>query len=345
MKKIFLLTLTLGFILFLTGCGDSGSDQVVNVYNWGEYIDADLLDSFEEETGIKVNYSTFETNEQLYTLLAAGGSSYDVIIPSDYMAAKLIEEDMLEEINFDNVPNIELIDERFLGLEYDPDDAYTVPYMWGTVGLIYNTTVVTQEVTSWGILFDETYAGQILMFDNPRDAFGIALKYLGYSLNTTNEDEINEAYELLEEQSSILQGYVMDQIFDKMESGEAAIAPYYAGDYLSMLENNPDLAFVIPEEGSNWFVDVMCIPKGSENKENAEAFINYMCSTPAALANTEEIGYTSPNKEVAEQLDLDDFAYNIMFPSDEVLANCEVYLHLPENILTLYDELWVQLKA
>lgn len=351
MKKRLLTSILLIAVLFaLTGCGASGdgtneSAGVVNVYNWGEYIDEALIDRFEEETGITVNYKTFETNEQLYAVLKAGGSSYDIIIPSDYMAARLIEEDMLEELSFDNIPNFELISEQYLGLNFDPSNTYSVPYTAGTVGIIYDTTVVTEEVTSWSILFDEKYSGQILMFDNSRDAMGIALKYLGYSLNTTDEGELNDAYELLKEQRSILQAYVMDQIFDKLESGEAAIGPYYAGDYLTMQEGNPNLAFVIPDEGANWFVDSMCIPKGAENKENAEAFINFMCSTEASLANAEMLGYTSPNAEVEELLDLEELEHNIIYPSADVLARCEVFLNLPTETLDRYDELWVSLKS
>lgn len=352
MKKRFLSVsaMLLCAVLTLTGCGSSdgsGGDsaEVVNVYNWGEYIDESLLDSFEEETGIAVNYKTFETNEQMYAVLKAGGSSYDVVVPSDYMVGRLIEEDMLEELNFSNIPNMDLINELYLGLEFDADNTYSVPYTAGTVGLIYDTTTVTEEVTSWSLLFDEAYSGQILMFDNSRDAMGIALKYLGYSLNTTDEAELQEAFELLREQSPILQAYVMDQIFDKLESGEAAIAPYYAGDYLSMRENNENLAFVIPDEGSNRFVDAMCIPKGAENKANAEAFINYMCSTEASLANAEEIGYTSPNKEVEELIDLDDYERSIMYPSAEALERCEVFTNLPTETLDLYDSLWVKLKS
>lgn len=348
MKKI--ITAALAATLCLTalaGCGGSKDNAAgeVNVYNWGEYIDMDIIADFEAETGIKVNYTTFETNEQLYAVLKDGGSTYDVIIPSDYMASRLIEEDMLETINYDNLSNYDLIDDQYKNLDYDPQGAYTVPYMSGTVGIIYDTTVVTEEVTSWSVLFDAQYSGQILMFDNSRDAMGIALMYLGYDLNTTEEAELQAAYELLAEQRPILQAYVMDQIFDKLESGEAAIGPYYAGDYLTMRENNENLAFVVPDEGSNWFVDCMCIPKGSANKENAEAFIDYMCGTDASLANAEAIGYTSPNKEVADLLELDDAAREIMYPSDAVLANCEIYKNLPTATLDLYNDLWTKLKA
>ncbi len=347
MKKLLSALLVLCLIsslLAMSGCSEKNK-EVVNVYNWGEYIDEDLLKDFQKETGIKVNYKTFETNEQVYSVLKQGGSSYDVIIPSDYMISRMISEGMLEKINFDNVPNISLIDDIYLKQDYDPTGEYSVPYMWGTVGLIWNTNYIDEEITSWSALFDERYAGQILMFDNSRDALGLALLYLGYSINTTSEAELNEAYELLVKQKEIKQAYVMDQIFDKMEEGEAYIGPYYAGDYLTMLETNPDLRFVVPEEGSNQFVDAMCIPKGAPHKDNAEKFINWMCSTEVSLANSEFIGYTSPNVEVREQIDLDEDAFAIMYPSQEILDRCEYYVNLPQDTLDLYDSLWVKLKA
>jgi spermidine/putrescine transport system substrate-binding protein len=318
----------------------------VNVYNWGEYIDESIFEDFERETGIKVNYSVFQNNEEMYTILKSGIAVYDVIIPSDYMVSRLISEDMLEKLDFSNIPNYSLIDDNYKNLEYDPDGMYSVAYMTGTVGLIYNTSLIDDEITSWYSLFDASYAGQILMFDNPRDAFGIALKYLGYSPNTTSESEIREAFDLLLLQKPILQAYVMDQIYDKLEGGEAAIGPYYAGDYLLMLENNPDLEFVRPIEGSNFFVDAMCIPKGAKNKTNAELFINFMCDTEIALANMEEICYASANSEAVELYgeDMDPYEFEIMFASDETLLNCEVFTNLPQDILELYNTLWVELK-
>ena len=354
-KTIAVLLAVVMLTALLAGCGgnNGGSTNApsgeskgkVNVYNWGEYIDADLLKEFQDETGIEVVYREYQTNEQMYSVLSTGGASYDVIIPSDYMASRLISEDMLEKIDFANVPNMELIDESFKGMEYDPTGEYTVPYMWGTVGIIYDPAVTGGEVDSWEALFNPDYTGQVLMFDNSRDAFGIALKYLGYSLNTTNAAELDAAQELLVQQKPMLQAYVMDEIFDKLESGEAAIGPYYAGDYLSMLENNPDLEFVVPKEGSNRFVDLMCIPKGAENKANAEAFINFMCKTDVSLRNSEMIGYTSPNVEVEDQIELDDFAREIMYPSEELLSRCEFFVNLPEDTLNSYNDRWVSLKS
>lgn len=346
MKKIISVIISVVMLVCLfSGCGGSKtSEDVVNVYNWGEYIDPNLITQFEDETGIKVNYKTFESNEQMYSVLRQGGVSYDVIIPSDYMISRLISEDMLAAVDFDNVPNYSLIEDSLKNMSYDPDNMYSVPYMWGTVGIIYDPTVVG-EVTSWGALFDEKNEGNILMFDNSRDAMGIALKYLGYSLNTTDENELNEAYELLKTQKPILQGYVMDQIFDKLESGEAAIGPYYAGDYLTMYENNPNLKFCIPEEGSNVFVDAMCILKDAENKENAEAFINFMTATQTSAANSEYIGYTSPNKEVRDVLDLDEMTASVMYPDDETLSKCEAFINLPQETLDYYDSMWIKLKS
>ena len=342
------LVLTLTLALVLSGCG-SKTEYIgeVNISNWGEYIDEDIFAEFEAATGIKVNYTTYSNNEVLYSTLKTGGANYDLIIPSDYMISRLINEDMLEELDFSNIPNFSLIDDNYKNLEYDPDNAYSVPYTWGTVGIIYNTTMVEGEITSWSALFDEAYSGQILMFDNSRDALGIALKYLGYSFNTTDEAELQAAYELLEQQKPLVQAYVMDQIYDKLESGEAAIGPYYAGDFLTMYENNEDLAFVIPEEGSNLFVDAMCIPKGAEHKEYAELFINFMCETDICLANMDMTGYASPNYEAAETViaEADDLTKAVMFPGDDILAKCEVYINLPQNVLDLYDELWISLKS
>ena len=349
MKKIVTIVVIMAMLLALcAGCGNSGKDDgkgVVNVYNWGEYIGEDIVAQFEKETGIKVNYKTYDTNEALYSVLKQGGVSYDVIIPSDYMISRMISEDMLEKIDFGNIPNMSLIEDQWSGMEYDPSGEYSVPYLSGTVGIIYNTTMIDEEITSWSALFDEKYSGQILMFDNSRDAIGIALKYLGYSLNTTNKAELDEAFELLLNQKPLLQGYVMDQIFDKLESGEAAIGPYYAGDYLTMVENNPDLAFVVPEEGSNRFVDAMCIPKGAENKANAEAFINFMCKTEIALENADYVGYTSPNKEVEALLELDEESAMISYPDEKTLSRCEFFVNLPQDILDAYDDYWVRLKT
>ncbi len=290
MKKTLavLLTTVTAAGLLLAGCGapsgasstpaPGASGGVVNVYNWGVYIDESVLDDFTQETGIKVNYDTYDSNESMYGVLKNDGASYDVIIPSDYMISRMIEEDMLEPLDFNNIPNFSDIDPSLKNPGYDPDNLYSVPYMWGVLGVIYNTTMVEGTPDSWGLLFDPAYAKQILMFNNSRDGMGIALKYLGYSYNTADPAEIQAATDLLIQQKPLVQSYVMDEVFEKMQSGSAAVCSYYYGDYRTMADVNPDLAFYVPKEGSNLYVDAMCIPKNAENKANAEAFINFMWS-------------------------------------------------------------------
>ncbi len=331
------------------------SDRVVNVCSWGEYIDESLITRFEEETGIRVNYQTAESNEALYSLIKMGGADFDVIVPSDYMIARLIEEDMLAELDYDNIPNFDLIDDTYKHLSYDPENKYTVPYTWGALGIIYNTAMVSEPITSWSAMFDPQYAGQVLMINNSRDAIGAALLSLGYSLNTTDESQLEEAFNLIKQakDNGVYQAFVMDEVFGKMEGGNAAIAMYYAGDYLTMLENNEDLAFVIPEEGSNWFVDAMCVLKSSQHKDEAEEWINFIASTDANLANMDYIWYASPNAEALEEYpayyqevndeELDPELYEIMAPSEETLARCELYENLPKATLRLYDSLWTRL--
>jgi spermidine/putrescine-binding protein len=271
------------------------------------------------------------------------------------MIAQLIEEDMLAELDYSNIPNFDLIDDRFKNLSYDPENKYTVPYTWGTLGIIYNTSMVDEEITSWSAMFDEKYAGNVLMINNSRDALGYSLMSLGYSVNTTDESEIREAFQKLADANAkgVYQGKVMDEVFQKMEGGNAAIATYYAGDYLTMLENNEDLAYVVPEEGSNWFVDAMCVLKDAQNKTEAEEWINFIASTDANLANMDYIWYASPNKEAlekypdyyyetyGEELDMD--LYEIMAAPQEVLDRCEMYLCLPSDTRTLYNDLWIEL--
>ncbi|MCI9121723.1 MAG: extracellular solute-binding protein [Oscillibacter sp.] len=343
----------LAAVVLLTGA--TNAQPVVNVCSWGEYIDEDLITQFEEETGIIVNYQTAESNEALYSLLKSGAGDYDVIVPSDYMISQLIEEDMLAELDFGNIPNYSLISQRFKGLSYDPEERYSVPYAWGTVGIIYNTSMVEEPITSWSAMFDSRYAGEVLMFRNSRDAMGIALSYLGYSLNTTDGTELREAFQLLQDAKNrgVYQSFVMDEIFQKLEGGNAAIGAYYAGDYLTMRENNEDLAFVVPEEGSNWFMDAMCVLKGAPHKEEAEAWINFIASTEANLKNMDYLWYGSPNQEALEQypayyeelygeaLDPEDYA--IIAAPPEVLEKCEVYLVLPMEIRKLYNDLWTEL--
>ena len=353
-KSLALLTASaLSLSLVLAGCGGTNSGDanepgaadkgVVNVYNWGVYIDESVLEDFTAETGIEVVYDTFESNESMYGMLKNDGASYDVVIPSDYMISRMIEEDMLEPLNFDNIPNFEDIDPALKNPDYDPENLYSVPYMWGLLGIIYNTTMVDETPTSWATMFDEKYDGQILMFNNSRDAIGVALKYLGYSYNTTDEAQIKEAVDLLIQQKPLVQSYVMDEIFEKMQGGSAAIGAYYYGDFLTMQEINPDLAFCLPEEGTNLYVDAMCIPKNAENKENAEIFINYMCSTAAGLKNCEEIWYSSPLLSVRKELDPEVSGDPYAYPDQSILDQCESFKNLPAETLALYDSEWTRL--
>lgn len=323
----------------------------LNVYNWGLYISdgsddsLDVVEAFERLTGIKVNYTTFDTNESLYSKLKNGGSEYDVIVPSDYMIGKMIREGMLEELDYSNIPNFTKIGAEYTSQSFDPENRYSVPYTWGVVGIVYNTTMVDGEVDSWEALWDPAYSGKILMFNNSRDAYAIASKKLGLSLNPASEDEVTQATEELKSQKNLVQAYVMDEIFDKMEGGEAALAPYYAGDALTMIDENPDLAFAIPKEGTNYFIDAMCIPKGCKNKEAAEMFINFMCETDIALANTEFIGYSSPQVEAIELLPEELKNSPIMYPSEEKLTNTEVFEVLPEDIAAAMDRQWSDVRS
>ena len=346
MKRLISLTLCLLMVLscaVLPGCGQQ-EGNVVNIYNWGEYIDESIFEEFEAETGITVNYNTFSSNEMLYSSIKGGGSSYDVIIPSDYMVARMISEDLLLELDYSKIPNMANMDERYLHLEFDPQQKYTVPYMWGTTGIIYNTTMVDEAPTSWMDLFTTDMRSQVLIFDNPRDCIGIALKALGYSFNTTNMDEIQEAAELLMEQkeNGIVQAYVMDQIFDKMINNEAAIGTYYAGDYVIMAEENPDLAFCIPEEGANMFVDSMCVPTCCENYDNAMAFINFMCRDDIVLRNCDAVGYSTPSATAHDKMDPELAEDPITYPSEDVLAKCESFGGLPADVLSFYDHEWIR---
>ncbi len=357
MKKTvaMLLALMMSAALCLAGCGGGGGERVVNVCGWGENIDPDLIEQFEEETGITVNYQTAESNETMYALIKQGGADYDVIVPSDYMIGQMIEEGMLAELDYDNIPNFSLIDDQYKNLSYDPENKYTVPYTWGTLGIIYNSSLVEEEIDSWGVLFSGKYGGQIGMIGNPRDAIGAALLYLGYSVNTTDEAEIREACQLLSSAKSqnMYQGFFMDQLYDKMEAGETTICTYYAGDFLTMYSNNPDLRYVVPKEGSNWFVDAMCVLKDAEHKEEAEAWINFICKTESCLANMDYIWYASPNREALERYPsyyeeqngepMDPALYEVMAAPPEVLARCEAYENLPPETLALYTDLWIEL--
>ena len=343
MKKFTALLLVLVLAVgLLSGCG-SKDEHVVYVYNWGEYMDESLNDEFTAKTGIKVVYDYFDTNEALYALLKGGSAEYDVIFPSDYMIERMINEDMLAKIDYSKLPNYANIDDKFKNLPYDPEGQYSVPYLWGILGIIYNTTMVDEPVDSWDILWDEKYSGNILMIGNQRDAIAVALKRLGFSMNTTSETELLGAENELMKQKELLQAYVMDQSYNKMEGNSAALCLYYSGDALAMMENNPDLSFAVPDEGSNYYMDSMCIPKNAKNVDEAHEYINFMLEAESGLRNCEEVYGSTPNKETFKLLDPDSQASEFMYPSDEVLAKSEMYSALPEETYKLYDEIWKNL--
>lgn len=350
MKKIISLFMTVllavSSIAVLSGCGGSNNGNVVRVYNWGDYIDEDVISMFEEETGIKVIYDTFETNEEMYPKVAAGGVDYDVICPSDYMIEKMIENNLLQEINYDNVPNVSYIQQATLDMaaNYDPDNKYSVPYTYGTLGIIYNTKLITDEITSWNDLWNEDYSGEILMYNSPRDLFTAPLMMLGYSINTTDEGELREATDLLLQQKPMVQRYVMDQIKDSLISESAAIAMAYSGEVLVLQEQNENLEYVIPEEGTNYFIDAWVIPTCAENKENAEAWINFLNRPDIAYKNFEYITYATPNTGAQELMDESLKDNPALFPSDEIVANSEVFHTLGNEGDQLYSDLWMEIK-
>ena len=328
-----------------------GQNKTLNVYNWGEYISDGSDDSldvnklFEELTGVKVVYSTFDTNETLYAKLKTGGSSYDIIIPSDYMVSRMMEEQLIQPLDFNNIPNFKYISDLYKNPSYDRSNAYSVPYTWGTVGMIYNSTMVDENdaMDSWTVMWSESYRDNVLMFGNSKDAFGIAFKVLGYPINAETPQQIEEATKLLKQQKPILQAYVMDEIFDKMTGGEAAIAPYYAGDALTMIDDNPDLRFVLPKEGSNIFTDAICIPAVAKEKELAEMYINFLLEPEVGLANTDYIGYSTPNAAVYALLDEETKNNPIAYPDAETLARCEYFHHSDPELALLMDEKWTEI--
>ncbi len=352
-EEVYEQTLTVEDMDYYTRFKDAGLS--INVYNWGEYIstgaDEGTLNvnaEFTKLTGIEVNYTTYPSNEDLYSKLKNGGASYDVVIPSDYMISKMIKEEMIQPIDLENIPNFKYIMDNFRNPAYDPENLYSVPYTWGTVGIIYNTTQVDvpEEEIDWDILWDENYADQILMFDNPRDAFAIAEIMSGFSLNTEDHDELIIASERLKEQKAVVQAYVMDEIFDKMISGDAWLAPYYAGDALTILEENEDLAFVVPASGTNLFVDAMCIPVGAKQKEAAEMYINFMCEPDIAFANIDYICYSTPHSAAFDMLDEEVQTDPVSYPGDEYLeSNTTVFVNLSDEANAQMQTLWTEMKS
>ena len=373
-KKVFAISmagLTAASAL-LSGCGASGNtgasgtDSAASgsadggelyVYNWGEYIDEDVISQFEDETGITVVYDLFETNEEMYPVIEAGAVNYDVVCPSDYMIQKMRENDLLAELNFDNIPNIDQIDLAYMEMSqaFDPENKYSVPYCWGTVGILYNTRLLDElgvpAPTKWADLWDERLSGEILMQDSVRDAFMVALKKDGYSMNSESKDEIEQAKQELIDQKPLVQAYVIDQVRDKMIGGEAAVGVIYSGEMLYIQDEvanlglDYDLEYVIPEEGTNLWLDSWVIPKNAKNKENAEKWIDFMCRPEIAKANFEYITYPTPNKGAFELLDEDMQNNKAVFPDIDSLKNSEVYQYLGDETDAVYNELWKEVKA
>lgn len=344
-KFLFLCLITMG--LFLTGCG---KEYDLYIYNWGQYIDEDVIDIFEKETGLSVSYEEFETNEAMYPKVANGAGEYDLICPSDYMIEKMIEEDLLAPLNYDNIPNIKYIGNQFLNQSetFDPGNKFSVPYCWGTVGILYNKKMVKEPVDSWSILWDKEYYDSVLMQNSVRDAFGITLKWLGYSLNSTNRDELREARDKLIEQKKkgIVQAYVVDQVRDKMIDNSAALGVIYSGEASYCISENPDLAYVVPKEGTNSWIDSWVIPKNSKHKEAAEQFLNFLCRPDIALKNFEYICYSTPNIAVRDMLEDEDLKNDeILFPDEDILENTETFKYLGEEMDQEYYELWKEVKS
>ena len=350
MKKFIVTVLAVSMaVSCLTGCGKGSSNgNEVVVYNWGEYIDPDVITQFEEETGIKVVYDEFETNEIMYPKVEAGASAYDIICPSDYMIKKMIDNDLLQEIDFSKVPNVSNIGAQYMeeSKGFDADNKYSVPYCWGTVGILYNKTMVSEAPDSWADLWNEEYADNILMQDSVRDAFMVAQKLKGYSMNSTNEAELNECKDILIEQKPLVQAYVVDQVRDKMIGNEAAMGVIYSGEAIYTQRENPDLEYVIPKEGTNVWIDSWVIPKNAPNYENALKWIDFMCRPDIALKNFDYITYSTPNDAARDLIEDEDIRNSeIAFPDLTQYSNLETYIYLGEEADELYNELWKEIKS
>ena len=344
MKKLMMLLLVSLALMAVVGCEDDDS-VTLNVYNWGDYIGEETIAKFTEETGIKVNYDIFDSNEAMYTKFKSGAVDYDVLIPSDYMIEKLIQEDMLLELNFDNIPNYSEIDDEFKNLAYDPKNLYSVPYMWGTLGILYNPNMVDETVDSWEILWDEKYKNQIVMKSSVRDSFVPALKLLGYSINATEKDAWEEALDLLQDQKSLVQGYAADEVRDKMIGEEAAMALMYSGEALLTMEDHEDLVYVVPKEGSNLWFDAMVVNKDTKQQAAAEAFINFMTRPDIAFENADYIGYSTPVPAAKAMLDPEVQADPAAYPDASILEQCEVFVDLGKEMTGFINDKWNELLA
>lgn len=356
MKKVLTGLLVMAVALStaaLAGCGENNTpskgaeDKVtLKVYNWGDYIGEDVIKKFEEKYNINVVYDTFSDNEVMHTKLKSGGGDYDVAIPSDYMIKRMIDEGMVKKLNFENIPNYKYIDESFKNLGFDPKNEYSVPYMWGTVGIIYNKTMVTDKVDSWDILWNDKYKKQVFMLDSQRDSIGITLKKLGYSLNTKKMEELEKAKEELirQKELGVVQSYVGDEVKDKMIMGEAAFAVVWSGDAVFMKRENPDLEYVIPKEGSNLWFDSMVVLNNTQHQKEAELFINFMCETDIAFENADYIGYSTPHTEAKKKMSPDLLSDVAAYPTKEQIKNCEVFEDLADSIKD-YDRIWTEISA
>ncbi len=342
MKKV--IALLLALTLFLPVC--ALADEVVNVFNWVDYIDEDVIKQFEEETGIKVNYMSFTTNEDMMVQVEASPSAFDVCFPSEYIVERMLEKGLLAELNYDNIPNAKYLLDNLRNPSYDADNAHSMPYMWGTVGILYNTTMVDEPVDSWGILWDEKYANNVFMLDSIRDSMGITLRYLGYSMNTRDILALEAAKDKLieQKQAGIVKAYQVDETKDKMVMNEAALAVMWSGDAQYAIDLNPDLAYAIPKEGSNVWVDCMVIPKDAKNKENAEKFIDFLCRPDIAQKNCETIWYSSPNSGAIELMGEEYTSNSVMNPAAEDLANCEYFNDIDSSFLAVYNALWAEVR-
>ncbi len=344
MKRLAIVLSVLLVLSCLSGCADSGK-TVLRVYNWGEYIDETIFDDFEAlYPDIRVQYETYTDNEIMYTKIKNGTTKYDVLIPSDYMIERLIGEDMLAPLNFENIPNYSLIDAKYKNLAFDPENKYSVPYMWGTLGILYDKTKVSEEHFTWNTLFDAKYENSILMKKDMRDALGITLKSLGFSFNSTSSEELAAAKEKLRQQIPNVVGYVNDDGMDKMISGEAPLALMYSGDAAYCISENENLDFAIPEEGSNLFFDSMVIPANSEHKEAAEKFIDFMCSTEIAERNAAEIGYSTPHTEVLASFP-EEVRTSFAYPDEAILSIAEIYKYLGKEVTEKYETVWSEFLA
>ena len=343
-KTIICMALALALSLSLVACGGGSSKVTLNVLNWGDYIDPELLRQFEDETGITVKYTTMTSNEEMLVKLASKDNIYDVCFPSDYLIEKLVADDLLYAINKDNIPNLKNIDPRFMDLSFDPGNTYSVPYMWGTVGILYNTTMVSDPVDSWNILWDEKYAGQILMYDSMRDTIGITLKKLGMDINTRSEADVLAAQEALIAQKPLVRAYLTDDIKMELINGSAAMGVVYSGDAVYCISENPDLAYAVPQEGSNVWFDNIIIPKSSQHTAEAEQFINFLCDAQVAAQNSDYIGFSTPNAEALKLMDpsyAEDPTYN---PPQDVLDRCQIFQDLGDFV-KVFSDAWTKVKA